>query len=171
MSKTTGGSPWHGTVFVFLWTVIQLREVFSGKITNWNQVGGLNMPVTAVTRERGSGTYNVFKDIIMGEEASIDGKALVMTSTGAVLNTVMRDAGAIGYASSNYQADGVKTIEVRDGEKRVFALIRPLMYAVPASPGGLVEDYLAFCTGEEGKRIVEGIHKNSKIKGKQKWLT
>lgn len=44
----------------------------------------------------------------MAAEEKVDSKALVMTSTGSVLSTVMRDAGAIGYISSDYRAEGVK---------------------------------------------------------------
>lgn len=140
-------------------TINQLREVFSGKITNWNQVGGPNRPITVINRERGSGTYYVFEDIVMGREA-IDGKAPVMTSTGAVLSTVMLDANAIGYVSSNYRAEGVKTLEINTGENKVFVLSRPLMYVVSADAGDLTRDYLAFCTGEEGTLIVKS-HQNN----------
>ncbi|MCL6479578.1 MAG: phosphate ABC transporter substrate-binding protein [Peptococcaceae bacterium] len=141
-------------------TINQVREVFSGKITNWSEVGGLNRPVTVISREKGSGTHNVFEDTVMGKGTAVDEKAVVMTSTGAVLGAVMRDVNAIGYVSSNYQAGDVRTLEIHTGEDKVFVLSRPLFYITPAGASELTRSYLEFCTGPEGKRIVTGHQEN-----------
>ncbi|MFZ5633978.1 MAG: substrate-binding domain-containing protein [Bacillota bacterium] len=135
-------------------TINQAREVFSSKVTNWSNVGGLNRPITVISREKGSGTHSIFEDIVMGKEAAVDEKAVVMTSTGAVLGAVMRDVNAIGYVSSNYQAGGIKTLEIHTGENKVFVLSRTLLYVTPAGVSELTRDYLEFCAGPEGKKIV-----------------
>lgn len=147
-------NPVHGL------TINEVKEVFSGKITNWSQFGGLNGPVTVIRREHGSGTCSVFEDVVMGKETAVDEKALVMTSNGSVLSSVTRDINAIGYISSNYRAEGVKPLEIHTGENKVFILSRPLLYVVPAGAGGLTRDFLDFCTGAEGKEIVSS-HKDS----------
>jgi phosphate transport system substrate-binding protein len=141
-------------------TASQLREVFSGNISNWSQIGGLNKPVTVINRERGSGTYHVFQDMVMAMEEKPDSKALVMTSTGSVLSTVMRDVSAIGYVSSGCRAEGVKRVEIHTGENKAFELSRPLAYVVSPQAGGLVHDFLAFCTGEEGTGIIKNHQDN-----------
>lgn len=146
-------NPVHGL------TIKEVREVFSGKISSWSQIGGLNSPITVIKREHGSGTCSVFEDIVMGRETSVDEKAPVMTSNGSVLSSVMRDISAIGYVSSNYRAGGVKTLEIHTGENKVFVLSRPLLYVVPAGASDLTRDFLAFCTGAEGMEIVRS-HKD-----------
>lgn len=138
-------------------TINEVREVFSGRINNWKQVGGMSSPVTVIKRERGSGTFCVFEDTVMGRETAVDEKALVMTSNGSVLSTVMRDINAIGYVSSNYRAEGVKSLEIHTGENRVFVLSRPLFYVVPPTSSRLTRDFLDFCTGAEGKQIVSSL--------------
>ncbi|MFZ5647091.1 MAG: phosphate ABC transporter substrate-binding protein [Bacillota bacterium] len=133
----------------------EIREVFSGTINNWSMVEGFNTPITLIGREHGSGTYRVFEDIVMSN-TPVDGKTLVMTSTGAVLSTVARDSNAIGYVSSNYHAEGVRKLEIHTGEDRAIALKRPLLYVIPENTSELALDYINFCTGDEGRQIIAG---------------
>jgi len=140
-------------------TITETREVFSGKINNWSQVGGLDKPITVIGREHGSGTYTVFEDTVMGN-AAVDGRALVMTSTGAVLSTVVGDINSIGYVSSNYQAQGIRKLEIQSGGNRTFVLSRPLLYVMPENKAGLARDYLDFCTGEEGRKTISTLREN-----------
>lgn len=134
-------------------TLQQIREVFSGGVNFWSKVGGLEKPITLIGREHGSGTYRVFEDIVM-DNTPADGKKLIMTSTGAVLGTVAGDVNAIGYVSSNYNAEGVKRLEVHTGAHKALALKRPLLYVLPENAGELALDYIDFCTGEQGRRII-----------------
>jgi len=134
-------------------TLQQAREVFSGKISNWGQVGGLNKPITVIGREAGSGTHSVFQDLVMGGEA-VEEKALVMTSTGSVVSAVIRDINSIGYISSNYQPGGIKKVEIHTGQNSVFELSRPLLYVVRPGADRNTLEYLDFCTGAEGKKII-----------------
>lgn len=137
-------------------TINQVKEVFSGEIRNWSQVGGQDRPITLINREHGSGTYSVFDEVIMRHKAEIYPKALVMTSTGSVISTVAADADAIGYVSSDYSEEGVKAVQIQTGENRVSALSRPLLYVLPENAGQLARDYISFCTGQEGRRVIEG---------------
>ncbi|MFZ5651888.1 MAG: phosphate ABC transporter substrate-binding protein [Bacillota bacterium] len=135
-------------------TIDEIREVFSGGINNWSQVGGFNKPITLIGREHGSGTYRVFEDIVMNNTPA-NGKALVMTSTGAVLGTVAGDFNAIGYVSSNYHAEGVRKLEIHTGNDKSLALKRPLLYVTPATAGELAADYIDFCAGDQGRQIID----------------
>ncbi|KJS66337.1 MAG: hypothetical protein JL50_12230 [Peptococcaceae bacterium BICA1-7] len=137
-------------------TINQVKEVFGGEIRNWSQVGGLDRPITLITREQGSGTYSVFDEVIMRGKASIDPKALVMTSTGSVISTVAGDADAIGYISSDYSEEGVKAVKIDTGENSLSALSRPLLYVLPDNAGQLAQDFISFCTGKEGRQVIEG---------------
>jgi len=137
-------------------TINQIKEVFSGEISNWSQVGGRDRPITLINREQGSGTYSFFYEAITRDKAEINQKALVMTSTGSVISTVARDADAIGYVSSDYSEEGVKVVQILTGESRASALSRPLLYVLPENAGRLARDYISFCTGQEGRQMIEG---------------
>lgn len=137
-------------------TIDQLKEVFNGKIKNWSQVGGLNRPITLINREHGSGTSQVFEEMVMQHQADIDKGALIMPSTGAVISTVSRDADTIGYVSSDYNVGDVQVVTVHTGEGSVSVLNRPLLYVLPENAGQPARDFVRFCTGEEGRPIIKG---------------
>ncbi|MFZ5643199.1 MAG: phosphate ABC transporter substrate-binding protein [Bacillota bacterium] len=141
-------------------TINQIKGIFSGEIKSWEEVGGLNKPITLINREHGSGTHSLFKEIVMEQVAEIDERALVMTSTGSVISTVAGDANAIGYVSSRYNTEGIKAVEIQSGENKVFELKRPLLYVIPEGAGKLAMDYINFCTGEEGQKVIKSYQEN-----------
>ena len=76
----------------------QIQDIFSGKVTNWNQVGGPDQKVVVVNRTRGSGTRVVFeKTVIAPEKVSETG--LTEDATGTVISVVKQTPGAISYAA------------------------------------------------------------------------
>ncbi len=93
----------------------QLRDIYTGKITNWSEVGGKDAPITVVTREASSGTRSAFAEIIGLEEddaTAIVASATTCDSTGAVQTTVSQNENAIGYMSfSDVDTTKVKTVQ------------------------------------------------------------
>lgn len=93
----------------------QLRDIYTGTITNWSQVGGADAPITVVTREASSGTRSAFAEIIGLEEddaTAIVASATTCDSTGAVQTTVSQNDNAIGYMSfSDVDTTKVKTVQ------------------------------------------------------------
>ena len=93
----------------------QLRDIYTGAITNWSQVGGADAPITVVTREASSGTRSAFAEIIGLEEddaTAIVASATTCDSTGAVQTTVSQNDNAIGYMSfSDVDTTKVKTVQ------------------------------------------------------------
>lgn len=81
-------------------TTSQLQGIYSGKITNWSQVGGPSMPIVVVSRPTSSGTRATFQQyIIKGTESITGPSSLVTDSTGTVITNVAQNKGAIGYAA------------------------------------------------------------------------
>jgi phosphate transport system substrate-binding protein len=76
----------------------QVRDIFSGKITNWNQVGGADQTIVVVNRPRSSGTRAVFTHVFM-EAGAVNEAGLVEDATGTVVNAVSTTPGAISYAA------------------------------------------------------------------------
>ena len=94
-------------------TLEALYGIYSGEISNWSELGGDNVPISAIGREAGSGSRGVFDDIV-GVEAPIHDQEL--TSGGAVITAVSTNPGAIAYASLSAIGDTVETVAVNGVE-------------------------------------------------------
>ena len=93
-------------------TVDQIAKIFMGEVTDWSDVGGDAGTIACIGREAGSGTRDGFESITDTEDKCKLSQEL--TSTGAVIEGVKNNAGAIGYASLSAveNAEGVKAITV-----------------------------------------------------------
>ena len=91
-------------------TVEQLKQMFTGEITNWKDVGGEDAEIVRIGREAGSGTRDGFESITDTKDACRYRQEL--TSTGDVITTVSQNPNAIGYASLAAIKDSVKVLTV-----------------------------------------------------------
>lgn len=108
-------------------TVEQIAKIYTGEITNWNEVGGSDGEIVLIGREAGSGTRDGFESITDTEDACQYRQEL--TSTGAVITAVESNPNAIGYASLASVKDSVKAISV-DGVAPSESTIKDGSYAV-----------------------------------------
>ncbi len=85
-------------------TTKQIREIFSGKIKNWKELGGNNEPILVIHRPASSGTRDTFTNTILGGNKDLenDGIGAVQDSNGAVLQAMKRSKGAISYMALTY---------------------------------------------------------------------
>ncbi|MCD4829891.1 MAG: phosphate ABC transporter substrate-binding protein [Candidatus Cloacimonetes bacterium] len=97
----------------------QIRDIYSGKITNWNQVGGPNMDIVIISRESNSGTLDTFKHFVMkykvnGEKKTdaISSRAESQGSNGAVLQCVTGTRGAIGFVGLGFINNSIKALSI-----------------------------------------------------------
>jgi phosphate transport system substrate-binding protein len=96
-------------------TFEQLRDIYTGKITDWQQVGGPAAQIVLYGRENSSGTYVYFKDnVLLGRDFSA--RCQTLPGTAAVANAVARDPNGIGYGGAAY-AKGVRDCAVRRDAK------------------------------------------------------
>ena len=93
-------------------TVQQIADIYTGKITNWSEVGGEDLEIACIGRESGSGTRDGFETITDTKDACV--LAQELTSTGAVIEAVSSSKNAIGYASLSAVEgkDGIKALTV-----------------------------------------------------------
>ena len=91
-------------------TVEQIADIYTGKITNWSEVGGNDAAIVLIGREAGSGTRDGFESITGTKDACQYRQEL--TSTGDVIATVSQNPNAIGYASLSAVKDTVKALSV-----------------------------------------------------------
>lgn len=147
----------------------QVKDIYTGKITNWSEVGGGDALITVVTREASSGTRSAFAEIIGLEKADAPETAIVPNattcdSTGAIQTTVSQNANAIGYMSfSDVDESKIKTLEyggvacseatLKDGSyalKREFYLVTKTGAVLSPEASAFVE----FVLGADGQKIV-----------------
>jgi phosphate transport system substrate-binding protein len=146
----------------------QLSNIFTGKITNWKEVGGENLPIVVYSRETSSGTYEFFKEHIL-ENKNYASNVLSMPATGAIIQSVSQTKGAIGYVGLAYIEKTVKTINVSfDGKTFVspkmetaknhtYPVVRPLFYYYLDSKEKEVKPFIDFVLSVEGQKIVQEV--------------
>lgn len=94
----------------------QLIGIFTGKITNWKDVGGDDLKILVVNRPKSSGTRATFKKYGLDGKDEVEGMALTEDSSGAVKKTIESNDGAIGYLALSYltgsDITGIKTLKL-----------------------------------------------------------
>lgn len=146
----------------------QLEEIFTGKITNWKQVGGADLKIVVYSRESSSGTYEFFKESILKNKNYMS-SILSMPATGAIIQSISQTPGAIGYVGLAYLNTNVKALKVSyDGKKFVtptyenaknetYPVIRPLYFYYTKNKENIVKDFVAYVVSAEGQRIVKNV--------------
>jgi len=144
-------------------SIDDLRAIYTGQISRWNEIGGETKPVVIISRDTASGTFETFKELALkGEKVRDD--ALMLASNQAVATTVAKTPGAIGYVGLGYLSDKVKVLEidgVEPSEKTVvsgeYKLSRPLFMYTNGKPKGLAKKFIDFVLSLAGQRIVEDL--------------
>lgn len=86
-------------------TTAQLTDIFTGKTTNWKEVGGPDEKIVLVTRPSSSGTRALFKTWALGGAEEASNQSLETDDSGTLLQTVSQNKGAIGYVALSYLVD------------------------------------------------------------------
>jgi phosphate transport system substrate-binding protein len=107
----------------------QLRDVFSGKITDWKDVGGGSQKIVVVNRPRSSGTRAVFSKVIMGATPLAEG-GLVEDATGTVVSVVRSTPGAVSYVALSGITSAAVTVVSVDGIAPAAATIASGRYQI-----------------------------------------
>lgn len=141
-------------------TLEQARDIYSGKITNWSQLGGKKAEIHVITREEGSGTRSAFESLVMNK-VEINPRAIVQDSNGTVRQLVGDDAAAIGYISLGLVDEKVKALELDGvGATRenvingTYGLSRPFLFITSVQPTGKTKSFIDFVLSAEGKKLL-----------------
>lgn len=150
-------------------SLAQLELIFTGKIKNWQGVGGPDQAITVYSRENSSGTYEFFKEHVLKGKDFVS-SAQTMPGTAAVLQAVAKDKGGIGYGGAAYGA-GAKHLNIKEddaspaveptGENVVgqkYPIWRYLyVYVNPALDKGEVGAYLKWIRSDDGQKVVKDV--------------
>jgi phosphate transport system substrate-binding protein len=147
----------------------QLEGIFTGKITNWKEVGGADMKIVPYSRETSSGTYEFFKEEVLKKKDYVAG-ILSMPATGAIVQSISQTPGAIGYIGLAYLDKKVKAVKVSyDGGKtfvepsianaknNTYPIVRPLIYYYTENKASAVKPFVDYVLSKEGQDIVNKI--------------
>ncbi len=158
-------------------TMEQARDVFAGRIRNWQKLGGPNRRITAITREEGSGTRASFEEKVMvaGTAKDKNGKtnpaafapdALVQDSNGAVREIVAADPDAIGYISAGLIDERVAAIllggiapteaTIRTGR---YPVVRQFLFLTNGEATGTAKAFIDYVLSDSGQTalVEEGL--------------
>jgi phosphate transport system substrate-binding protein len=142
-------------------TLDQLRDIYTGKIQNWKELGGPNKPIVVISRDVSSGTFEVFNKLALrGAKQRSD--ASMLASNNAVASTVASTPGAIGYVGIGYITNSINVCTV-DGVKptkktiqtKEFPIARTLHMYTNGKPKGLTKKFIDFILSAEGQKLVE----------------
>ena len=142
-------------------TLEQIADIYTGKITNWSEVGGQDAEIVLIGREAGSGTRSGFEEIVDVKDACKYRQEL--SSTGDVITTVAQNPGAIGYASLASVKDSVKALKVggvTPSEETVkdttYAIQRPFVLATKqdAALSPAAQAFFDYITSADANEII-----------------
>ena len=142
-------------------TLNQLKDIYTGKISNWSQLGGKNQKIVVISRDAASGTFECFEKLVLKKQR-VRPDALLQASNAAVFSVVKRTKGAIGYVGLGYLSPEVKALKIEGVTpsqdtvlKGTYPISRPLFMYTNGKPKGLAKDFIDFVLSKEGQRIVK----------------
>ncbi len=146
-------------------SVAQVRNIYTGRITNWKEVGGPDKRIVVVSRDTNSGTYETFESLVMNKEKMADGVEYV-GSNGALREKVQTTAAALGYVGLGFVDRTVKALSVAGVEPNPetvatgsYAIARPLFMFTNGYPalGSPLQSFVTLHLTRKGQEIIQSI--------------
>ncbi len=150
-------------------TLEQVKKIFTGTVSNWQQVGGPDQPILVLSRESSSGTFVFFQEHVLAK-ADFTHNARSLPGTSAMIQNIATDIWTIGYAGLGYAqqaAEKVKTLAIAPTAKQPaiipseatinsgeYAIARPLYLYTGNEPTGLTKEFLDYALSAPGQAIV-----------------
>ncbi|MES2463782.1 MAG: PstS family phosphate ABC transporter substrate-binding protein [Armatimonadota bacterium] len=153
-------------------TLAQLKDIYTGKINNWKEIGGDDLKITPSGRDTASGTYQYFQEDVLGKNEKYRADMASTPSNNAIANNVAQQKGGIGYIGVSYATEFTKAGKVREvpvafkeGDAAVlptaenilsnkYPISRALFNYTRNAPTGIAKEYLDYVTGAEGQKVV-----------------
>ena len=146
----------------------QLKDLYTGKIKDWKDLGLPAGRIVAYSRENNSGTYVYFKEHVL-ENADFAADIQTLPGTAAVVNAVSKDRASIGYGGIAY-GSGTRTVPVsKDGtaspvepslktvQDNTYPVSRELYFYTLGEPAGEVKTFVDWVLGDEGQKVCEQV--------------
>lgn len=144
-------------------TTQQVRDIYTGKTTNWKELGGVDAAIIPISRDTSSGTYETFNKLVMAKEKMCD-KVEYVSSNPQSHARVKTTKGSVAYVGLGFVDSNVKALEI-DGvkptrktiAKGIYPVSRALFLFTNGYPelGSIVHQFCSFYLTEEGQEIIE----------------
>ncbi|WP_172371758.1 phosphate ABC transporter substrate-binding protein [Sporosarcina jiandibaonis] len=116
-------------------TLEQVKKIFTGEVTNWNELGGEDLEIVVVSREDGSGSRDAFQEIVDFSSGELVRSAIIASGNGNIKTTVATNKHAVGFISFEYIDDSISTIDINGVEataenvlQQKYKLSRPFLF-------------------------------------------
>ena len=150
----------HASNTVRALSLAQLRDIYTGRVTNWRALGGRDAAITVITREDGSGTRDAFEAFVLSRTQEIAPSALVTAYSGGLRKMVAQDPAAIGYVTFSQltpQVHGLAIDGVTPSEASIatgaYRLQRPFIFLSRGAPQGAALAFITFVLSDAGQRL------------------
>lgn len=137
----------------------QIKDIFSGKIKNWKELGGKDTTILVVLRNPNSGTYLFFKEHILDNEEYIQ-DGLTLPSTREIVEFISRNENAIGYGGVGYRESiiQIRVNGIFPSEENIrndsYPITRYLHFFVTKSPSGAVKKFIDWTLSPKGQYVI-----------------
>lgn len=143
-------------------TMEQVKQIFTGEITNWKDVGGKDMEIVVVSREDGSGSRDAFQEIVDYESGQLIRNAIVASGNGNIKTTVAMNKHAVGFISFEYVDETVSAMDINGVKAEAdnvlsgsYELSRPFLFVHKEDVPEAATKFMDFILSAEGQKIVE----------------
>lgn len=155
----------HPSTSVTGLTTAQVRDIYAGVYTNWQELGGADLPITILDRNEDESAKIIMRKYVLGEDLAISPKAANLYYEVDMVNGVQSTVGAIGYFSLGYgvsrdvpvtfmELDGVAPT-VENIEAGRYPVVRPLGVVTDPEPSAAVQAFLEWATSDEAVELIE----------------
>lgn len=153
-------------------TLQQISDIYSGKISNWNEVGGEDRPIVRLSRETNSGTHVYFLETVLrlgkkDDKTLFSMDTLLLPSSEGIVAEVRQNPNAIGYDGLGYVPKDLKMIAIAEKaggayvlpsietvNDKTYPIARDLYMYTNGQPTGVVKEYLDWILAPEAQQIV-----------------
>ncbi len=152
-------------------TIEQIAKIFSGEITNWNEIGGNDLPISLFSRDNQSGTWDTFKSLVLKPfDKKLAQSSYRFESSNELVNRVTSTPGSLGFVgvayvneskllkvSANNTETGSKPSGYTIGTQK-YPLSRKLyFYTTGSEQADIAKDFIRFVTHNDGQKLAEHV--------------
>lgn len=143
-------------------TMEQVKQIFTGEITNWKELGGKDLEIVVVSREDGSGSRDAFQEIVGYESGQLIRNAIVASGNGNIKTTVATNKHAVGFISFEYIDETVSAMDINGVKAEAgnvldgnYELSRPFLFVHKEDVPEAATKFMDYILSADGQKIVE----------------
>lgn len=143
-------------------TLEQVKDIFTGEVTNWEELGGEDMEIVVVSREDGSGSRDAFQEIVGYSSGELVKSSIIASGNGNIKTTVAGNKHAVGFISFEYIDSSISTIDINGVEataenvlQQKYSLSRPFLFVHNANQlSDAGKQFIEYILSPDGQAIV-----------------